>query len=30
MRLLKDNQVYDSFDKKKSHLSMIISLLENL
>ena len=30
MRLLKNNQVDDSFNKKKSHFLMIISLLKNL
>ena len=29
MRLLKDNQVYNSFDKKESHFSVIISLLKS-
>ena len=26
MRFLKDNQVYNSFDRKENHFSMIISL----
>ena len=30
MRLLKDNQIYNSFNKKESHFSIIISLLESL
>ena len=30
MRLLKDNQIDDSFNKKENHLSMIIHLLKSL
>ena len=30
MRLLKNNQVDNSFDKKESHFLMIISLSESL
>ena len=30
MRLLKDNQVYNSFNRKESHLLIIINLLTSL
>ena len=30
MRLFKDNQIYNSFNKKESYFSMIINLLKSL
>ena len=30
MKLFKNNQIDDSFNKKKNHLLMIINLLKNL
>ena len=30
MRFLKDNQIYNSFDKKENHFSIIINLSKSL